>query len=44
MRREPANHDAWGILATAAEVSDNKALAARARARARALAPPVPSH
>jgi predicted Zn-dependent protease len=43
VRREPENHDAWDVLAKAADVSGNKALATRARARATALAPPVPT-
>lgn len=43
VRREPENHDAWSILANAAEASGNKPLAARARARTLALAPPVPT-
>jgi predicted Zn-dependent protease len=42
VRREPANFDAWRLLANAATAAGDRALAARARARTLALSPPVP--
>jgi hypothetical protein len=43
VREEPANGEAWGVLALAAAAAGDPALAARARARARTLSPPVPA-